>query len=160
MKLPCHRYVILSSTTKTYIHENYWICFMRILSPEHILITFAFGEKSKGISNICTNKVLIQHFKKSEVCPFSDNQQPRLIGTLYISHLFNKHVYLLKIKFLIQQIQSQNLLSIRQHIWLQEWIHCDNVMMIPVFMSKPKLLQIHNSVKIQQCYWVICLYRA
>ncbi len=104
------RHFSISSTTKTYIHENYWICFMLILTPEHILITFAFGEKSKGISNICTNTVVIQHLK-NEVCPFSDHKS-HIWSKMYVINLavvLNEHVYLLKIKLYIQQIQFKEI---------------------------------------------------
>ena len=44
---------------------------MVILTPGHILITFAFWEKSKGISNICIDTQSLFNIWNNEVCPFS-----------------------------------------------------------------------------------------
>lgn len=110
VKLPHHYRILYVAPQKNYLHENYRICFMLFLTPEHILITFAFGVKSKGISNICTDRVLIQHFKKRGLPIFSDHREPCLkTNIINLDVVSNKHVYLLKIKLLIQQMQSQDL---------------------------------------------------
>lgn len=62
---------------------------MIILTPKHILITFVFGEKSKGISNIQHRPYSTFKTNKNEVCPFSDRQEPHLnIYTIDLAIVF------------------------------------------------------------------------
>lgn len=83
-------------------------------TPEHILITFAFGEKSKGISKICTHRSRYSTLKKI----YLETRSAHFLTTnshvctsnhvIDLATVFNQRVYYLKIKLLIQQIQSQH----------------------------------------------------
>lgn len=70
---------------------------MLILTPEHILITFAFGEKSKGIANICTNieekKPKTEHIKWSVRFLNTERHIWANICVIFQAIVKNKHVY-------------------------------------------------------------------
>lgn len=77
------------------------------------------------------------------------------IYTINLAVVLNKHVYLLKIKLLIQQIQSQDLflVYVRQHIFSST--RMDNMRMsIDQNCGYPSNTYFHE----YQRYWVICLY--
>lgn len=118
-KLLCHYNI--SSTTKTYVHENYWIRFMLILTYSHHICIFGDNKNEKA------SPTSVQTLKNMRSAHFLNTQSQ---GSSNRTIALNKRVYLMKIKLLIQQVQSHFFTPIDQHIGVGKRIDFDTILLL------------------------------
>lgn len=118
VKLPRHYRIIYVAPQKSiymrtteyvlcfFWHQNIFSSHLHLERNQKAIFSFT-GE----ISNICTDRILIQHFKKRGLPSFltTKSHSRTNIYIINLDMVSDKHVYLLKIKLRIQQMQSQDL---------------------------------------------------